>query len=367
MSGVRNPSRKSFPPNLYLDKNGYFSYRNPVSGKRKGIGKDKAVAFREARAANAVLATMTPSSLVTWVSGKDEHSLISWIPVYKKRWEEKTKPAVATLRMATYYLKKIVAADFSWMNLRDITAAHIAAFVNNVETVSGHGAAIGVRGRLSDMFRSAEIQGLIESGKNPVAPTYKPDTEVKRERLSLEQFLLIRSHSAEYLRNAMDLALMTAQRREDICEAKFTDYRDGNLFVIQGKSQGRVRLQLSGSIRLDAVNMSIADVIKQCRDDVLSPWIIHHVRSKATARPGDQISLNGLSSKFTRAREIAGITPADGRTGVSFHEIRSLSERLYRKQYGAEFAQAILGHKNAKMTATYDDLRGSGWQVVAVK
>jgi hypothetical protein len=40
---------------------------------------------------------------------------------------------------------------------------------------------------------------------------------------------------------------------------------------------------------------------------------------------------------------------------------------LYKKEYGAAFAQAMLGHKTATMTAKYDDLRGSGWQVVAAK
>ena len=53
------------------------------------------------------------------------------------------------------------------------------------------------------------------------------------------------------------------------------------------------------------------------------------------------------------------------RTPFTFHEIRSLSERLYKEEFGAEFAQSILGHKNARTTERYDDLRGE-WKVVKV-
>jgi protein gp37 len=46
--------------------------------------------------------------------------------------------------------------------------------------------------------------------------------------------------------------------------------------------------------------------------------------------------------------------------------IRSLSERLYREEFAADLAQAMLGHKNAQMTSKYDDLRG-GWKTITAK
>ncbi|WP_025915465.1 tyrosine-type recombinase/integrase [Herminiimonas sp. CN] len=365
MSSERSARRKGFPPNLYLDNKGYFSYRNPQSGKRKGVGTDKAAAFREARAANAVLANMTPSTLATWVTGVQHLTLAEWAPQYKVKWAEKTNPSVATLRSATYYLRRITEASFAWMAVRDITTAHVAVFLTDIEKDSGPGAATSMRARMSDMFRMAETLGMIEVGKNPIAPTYVPDRTVLRERLSLEQYLAIRAKAPSWVVNAMDLALMTAQRREDICEAKFADLRDGYLYVIQGKSQGKVRLQQDASIRLDAVGMSIADAVRQCRDRIVSPFMIHHTVLRPAAKPGDAVSLNGLTDAFKRARIAAGIGAGEGRTPPSFHEIRSLSERLYKEQYGAAFAQSMLGHKNANMTATYDDLRGSGWQVIS--
>lgn len=46
---------------------------------------------------------------------------------------------------------------------------------------------------------------------------------------------------------------------------------------------------------------------------------------------------------------------------ASFHEIRSLSARLYEEEKGAEFAQKILGHKSMQMTDRYLDDRGNGY------
>lgn len=46
-------------------------------------------------------------------------------------------------------------------------------------------------------------------------------------------------------------------------------------------------------------------------------------------------------------------------TPPAFHEIRSLSARLYSEQ-GTD-AQALLGHKSPDMTAIYRDVRGAEW------
>ena len=46
----------------------------------------------------------------------------------------------------------------------------------------------------------------------------------------------IREKSPGWLQNAIDLALITAQRRIDILSMKFEDVRDGHLYVIQQKT-----------------------------------------------------------------------------------------------------------------------------------
>lgn len=367
MGRPRKPSRKGWPDNLYMNEGGYFYYRNPLSGKKIGLGHDKQKSFSEARAANAVLANIAPSKLVDWVSGITEHSLKDWVPIYKTAWVEKAKLAVSTLRNQSGYLVRIQEADFAWMPLKSITTAHVALFLQKIEADSGVATVALVRSRLSDMFRMAETRGMIESGKNPVTSTYLPDYEVVRERLSLEQFIEIRAAAKPWLRNAMNNALLTAQRREDIANMKFADCREGYLYIIPGKSQGKIRLQQDMKIWLPPAKMTIEDSIKLCRDNFVSKFLVHHGKAQGQGKPGSSVSVNGLTNAFAAVRDAVGVQAAKGRAPPSFHEIRSLSERLYKEHYGAEFAQAMLGHKNAKMTATYDDLRGSGWQVVRSK
>jgi integrase len=369
MGRKRQAKNRMFPPNLYQNSAGYFYYRHPINKKLKGLGRDKASAFNEARAANDAIAAMKPTPLADWATGKVAYTLKEWLPIYKELWlrQSKTPPAANTLRGCVMYLKKIEECPYAWMKLPDVQTLHVAAHLQEAEASSGAASALALRARLGDVFRMAETQGLISHGSNPVKATYTPDRTVARERLSLEQFLVIREAGPIWLKRAMNLALVTGQRREDITLLKYADYHDGHLHVVQGKGRGTVRLRLDGSIRLNAVGMSIADAIQGCKDMIVSRYMVHHVEHIARVHPGDKIMPNGLSNAFTRAREACGIVAEEGRTPPTFHEIRSLSERLYRAECGADFAQAILGHKHASMTAKYDDLRGQGWDVVEAK
>lgn len=107
-------------------------------------------------------------------------------------------------------------------------------------------------------------------------------------------------------------------------------------------------------------------VVKQCRKNVATHFLIHQPNSYRNATAGAKISLSNISDQFADARERAGIQQQYGKTPPTFHEIRSLSERLYEKEYGSGFTQKLLGHKSPKMTAVYHDVRGSEWIDVAV-
>ncbi|HGJ5876985.1 MAG TPA: tyrosine-type recombinase/integrase [Arsenophonus sp.] len=43
---------------------------------------------------------------------------------------------------------------------------------------------------------------------------------------------------------------------------------------------------------------------------------------------------------------------------ISFHEIRSLSARLYTDKMSSDFAQKLLGHKSANMTLQHIKTKG---------
>jgi integrase len=366
MGRRRLAKNRSFPPNLYQNPAGYFFYKNPQTKQQKGLGRDRAHAFSEARAANAVLANVKPSSLVDWVTGKTDYTLVEWLPVYRELWESKTQPAASTLQAAKSLLNRLGASDFAKMRMRAIETVHAAAYLESFGQASGAAMARNMRSKLSDIFRWAETQGVIEVGKNPVAATFNPEYKVTRERLSLEQFWQIHAQASTWLQNAMMLALVTGQRRDDIANMKFADFKDGYLYVAQGKSGGEMKLQIDGSIKLEKVGASVGEVVVGCRDLIVSRYLVHHTERVGRVKPGDKVRATGISNAFLKARELAKIGISAGRTPPSFHEIRSLSQRLHREEFGAEFAQALLGHKSAQMTAKYDDLRG-GWKAIKAK
>jgi integrase len=366
MGRKRLAKNRALPPNLYVNPAGYYYYRDPERKTQKGLGSDRAAAIQAARAANAALATREPSSLVDWVLGRTDYTLASWLPVYRELWEAKTEPAENTLAGAKSLLKRLGVSDFAKMRMRHIETVHVATFLEEFTKASGTGAAHNMRSRLNDIFRWAETQGVIEVGKNPVAATFTPGYKVKRERLSLEQFWAIHEQASAWAKNAMMLALVTAQRRDDIANMKFADYKDGYLHVAQGKSAGETKLQIDGSIRLAKVGISVGEAVVACRDLIVSRHLVHHTERSQKTKPGDPVRATMISMAFQRAREKAKIVASEGRTPPTYHEIRSLSERLYREEFGAEFAQAMLGHKSAQMTSKYDDLRG-GWKTITAK
>lgn len=366
MARQRLAKNRALPPNLYVNSAGYYYYRDPERKMQKGLGSDRAKAIQAARQANAALAMREPTSLVDWVMGKSDYTLEGWLPVYWELWKGKVEPAENTIAGAKSLLKRIAAADIAKMRMKHIETAHVSTFLTSFAAASGAGMGRNMRSKLADIFRWAETQGVIEVGKNPVTATFNPDYKVKRERLSLEQFWLIHAQASTWAKNAMMLALVTGQRREDITEMKFADYKDGYLHVTQGKSGGEVKLQIDGAIRLSKVGQSVAEVVASCRDLIVSRHLVHHTERVSTSKPGDKVRPATLSDAFAKARDRVKIETENGRTPPSFHEIRSLSERLYKEEFGADFAQAILGHKSAQMTAKYDDLRG-GWKTVKAK
>jgi integrase len=359
----RSPKRKNWPANLYQKMDGYFWYRNPQNGKSKGLGRDKLMAFEAADQANAVLASQITHSLADWVRGSGSKSLREFALEYQDRYIKERKPAKNTEAGLRSAIRFICAADFSKKQVGAVMARDVAEYVADAEATRGPHTAKINRFYLHDIFRAAAAEGLIEPGNNPVTVVRIPKADVARDRLSLEQFLKIREHASGWLVNAMNLAVLTGQRREDIANAKFDDFKDGHWLCQQGKTG--TKLKIATSLRLDAIGLSVADVVKQCRDNVLSKYLIHHARKLPNVLPGDQVEVARLSRLFAKARDEAKIEPMDGKTPPTFHEIRSLSERLYEKEYGSGFTQKLLGHKSLAMTAKYHDVRGSEWIEVA--
>lgn len=190
--------------------------------------------------------------------------------------------------------------------------------------------------------------------------TKNPKVEVKRARLSLDNFLAIRVAAAgmpAWVVDSMDLAIVTGQRVGDVRKMKWADIKDDKLFVEQEKTGMRLVIPLD--LRIDTLSLSLRDIISRCEKRPVKGVTI------ISSEKGEPFADKTLTKRFARARDLASIT-WEGTNPPPFHEIRSLASRLYEKEKGKEFAQKILGHKSSQTTDKYRDVRGSEWiEIVA--
>ena len=313
------------------------------------MGTDKQAAIGAAHELNGKVCP-APADLVALVMGSGDR-MDTWLERYQVLLE---KRGLSASTMKSYSkLTKAIKQELGKVDLVGVDTRLVAQFLERYEATPTM--ARQLRSRLKDIFDEAIREGKVKH--NPVTATRNPKVTVARSRLSLEQFstTLEAAHGMNpWVANSMLLALVTGQRLEDISNMKFSDVSDGYLHVKQHKSGSLVRL--SQDLRLDAIGMTVGDVVSRCRDRVVSRNLIHHNRNSARAKAGGALNKLTISKAFKDARNLSGLT---GDNPPSFHELRSLSGRLYKEQ-GID-AQSLLGHKSAATTALYVDVRGSEW------
>lgn len=362
----RNLGSRDLPANLYKKKDSrsgitYFTYRDPVSGRCFGLGKDKEQAVREAMAANfADAARPTLTERLVETKRPTSRLFSAWIEEYRGIYLERGL-AANSVRTALMRLKRL-DAEFGANDIRDISTMMIANYLGAMAKEGKAQMARAMRSLMRDVFMEAMAAGWADA--NPVDVTRAARVVIKRERLTLDLWKEIYAEAKQpWLRRAMELAVLTGQRREDIANMVFKDEHDGYLHVVQSKT--KTRLRISTSIRLECLDLELGAVIKQCRDRVVSQHLIHHSRTISLAKAGSQVWLDTISKEFSSARKRAAARLGLdlGKTPPTFHEMRSLAARLHAAE--GRDPQQLLGHRSAKMTDMYRDIRGAEWIDVA--
>lgn len=221
-----------------------------------------------------------------------------------------------------------------------------------------------VRSVLIDVFKEAQHAGEVPPGYNPALATKQSKRKVSRQRLNLEEWqkiFAIADNQHKYMGNAMLLAIVIGQRLGDISEMKFSDVWDDHLHVSQEKTG--VRLAIPLALRCNALNISLREVVARCRDRVVSPYLVHYFHTTSQSKRGGKVTANTLTTNFKKARDKTDINWGEG-TPATFHEQRSLSERLYREQ-GIN-TKNLLGHKTQQQTDKYHDDRGKDWIKIVI-
>lgn len=349
----------------------YWRYKHPVTGKFHALGTNEAEAIAIATEANTRLAEqrtrqiLAISDRIATSKGK-AITTSTWLDRYQAIQDDRLKSG--DIRLNTYKQKakpvSLLRERAGMKLISSVDVRDIAQLLDEYITAGQPRMAQVVRSVLIDVFKEAQHYGEVPTGYNPALATKQPRRKITRQRLSLEEWqkiFNIADASHRYMGNAMLLALVTGQRLGDISKMKFSDIWDDHLHVEQEKTGSKIAIPLS--LRLNAINWSLRDVVGRCRDYAVSSYLVHFFRTTSQAERGSQVKSNTLTMNFSKARDLAGIDWGKG-SPATFHEQRSLSERLYKEQ-GID-TRKLLGHKTQQQTDRYHDDRGKGWSKVAL-
>jgi integrase len=346
--------------NLYQNKvNGvnYYRYKHPQTGKMHGMGINKRDANAAARILNAKLLKFE-SSLVDQVLGTNNKDMNYIIGRFQEEILPTKKLAAGTLRNYGYRLERI-SDDLGKKAVGAFTVEDIACYLDENFEKSPY---VKYRNTLTELFRFAILKG--HRLENPVHVTYaKADVVKERQRMTLEQFQKMHSYVPEWMRIAMELALITLQGRHEICTMKYADIKEGALFITREKTKKNewAHLRIVITPELDSI-------IKRSRESkIVTPYIVHRrpvrVKDNKEKTHWSQVALNTFTSEFRRLRDASEIFDSIPRNErPTFHEIRALGSHLYEKAgYKTEYVQQLMAHGDAKMTEYYQSGHETKW------
>lgn len=366
----RKSGRRGWPDNLYADRKGgrtYYRYRHPQTGQFHGLGSDYQAAAKAARLLNARLmgGTLDVDRLVAKVEAIDapfREIAARFKQHLRERRNRRGRPLAEKTLVEYERMVDTAAAAWGERETAAITRRQAAEFLRRFPARTAN----AYRSVLRQLFAFAIAEGIRDD--NPIEGTLKRTEVVQRQRLTLEQFRKIHKAAPHWFQCAMDLALQTLQRREDLVWIRFDDEREpGWLFVdqqkVEGHGTGHIRIRIGPQLRA---------VISRCRDDIVCPYMIHRrpIRTRreyieAKDHPF-QVAPEMLTRTFQRLRDQLGVAAELApHERPSFHEIRALGADLYRKAgHSEEAIQRLLGHTSQKTTRTYLDRRGLEVQYV---
>ncbi|MDR2710718.1 MAG: tyrosine-type recombinase/integrase [Burkholderiales bacterium] len=254
-----------------------------------------------------------------------------------------------------------ITAVIGTMRMDAVTPPDVMRVVRAIQAQGFQSSAQRACLMLRRLHYEAIEEGVIPADCNPARAIRLPRAPIQRNRLTLDQWRrMIEVASVcryPYLYRAMLLEVVTGQRRGDIVMMRYEHIVDGCLRVEQAKTGARVAIPLA--LRCDAIGLSLDDVVRLCRCGIISPYLLH-VEHKMR---GQHVNASLISVRFARLRDAVLGKWVDDGTPPTFHEQRSLAERLYAEQ-GLQ-TRKLLGHRRQHMTDVYNsDRRLREWVTI---
>lgn len=344
----RDRRRRDWPTGLREPRAGYYTWRNPATGQEMAIGRvPLAQAKQEAMAANEHVLALKPTLLERLTgSANTMAELLEKMPAAAKDNTARSRKS----------LDKKIREALGALPCHALTVKHCADLIESEIDGGKDRSSQALRSRLVAVCRRGMQLGWLEF--NPAEPTQTLEVKPKRARLTIEQFRAIHAKAPEvneWLAGAMTLALVTGLDRSTIAGLRRSAIGTEYLTVNRGKTGVWIEIPLA--LRLDEIGLTLLDALAACSSSVRSikfDFVVHHGREFGNAPRGSGVHPDRMSHAFADARALAGI---GGDHPPTFHEIRSLSKRLYEKQGNVD-TKALLGHKDQKTADLYANPRG---------
>lgn len=334
--------------NLELHGSGLYRYRRPDNGKYEYLSRDKGESLKAAKLLDAILTRRV--SLVDKIidpAGKPFRQVVEWFrdeKLPKLKLAAKTRDEKA--RMVDVLVGKADSQPIDEMGVLDCNELL-------AKCTSGGRARSIYRTLLVQIFAAAGARGW--TNDNPASRTEDDEPEKQRLPLTLEWYRLIYAAARPSIQCAMDLALQTLQRREDVSVMEAP--RDGApIRLVQQKTGKALEIPVSPEIQ--------AVIDRGLKMGVVCPFI---VRMKPLRRAPQEKKAKGrahfaqlvpeqLTRGFAEARDTLDVFKAmPPAKRPTFHEIRGLGGMLYKEKMGWTDVQvqALMGHEDVGMTRDY--------------
>jgi integrase len=333
--------REELLANFYETK-GYFSYKHPKIG-RISLGSNRLHAIRCAMQLNVGLSPLDERVQAAFNGESNFHKVGVTISEYCQYFQNDILPqrdlTRKTLVEYAQFLKQ-VQKSFENKDIRQVTLSDISRFLGARPAAQSN----RYRSMFCVLYKYAMAEGLVK--ENLPFKTLKRQEKIKRNRLSIEAFNAIRTCAPDWLKNAMDIALVTGQRVGDIAEMKHSDIKYGFLFIKQSKTSHALQFPIVGQLQ---------EVINRCKSTDCDYLI--NIKGKP-------ITSGHISRCFCEARKESGVYD-NIENPPSFHEIRSLSARMQKKSgLDKKTIQNWLGHSSEQMTDLYLSRAEEDYQMI---
>lgn len=342
-----------------------WRYRYP-SGKDFWfpVGTSRYDAVEASRMFNAEY--RSPQVLQMEKDDKYNRPLSIWLPKIIKRVKAEDDLSPAVLKTFLSNCSKLIESHGDVYS-KAITLETVNDFINEQAKDSSN----EVKNRKALFLKKVfdylvDMSGMSENfaAKKKLLPVAKK----QRPRLNSENYQLIYNHAPTYLQIAMALSLQTTHAVLEVSRIK---YKDCNMLTTTEKASGelvygymrirRQKVKKHESSRVEIpITKALKDIIDQSRQsNIVSPYIVHRINRTKTLTKGcdhpTQCESDYISKAFSALRDELGLYDniENRRYRPSFHEIRSLSIRLYDK--AGYDPQARAAHSKAETTNIYKE------------